>query len=154
MGWCVWVVEWFELPQVWIWSWATLCPPAKFSSTPPPHEQNRESVFRLKVGYTLTSKLSWYTVCPWSSDPSHIVRYYITWITTSWTYSNCNHALWFVTFLHEINQKKKRGKKMCSERQPKQKLLLGIYCHIYRIKIRSYMCEERIRKERRGTIRI
>ena len=29
-----------------------------------------------------------YTVCPRSSDPFYIVRYYIQWVTTSWTYSN------------------------------------------------------------------
>ena len=28
-----------------------------------------------------------YTVCPGSSDPFHIVRYYIKWATTSWTHS-------------------------------------------------------------------
>ena len=27
------------------------------------------------------------TVCPRSSDPFYIVGYYITWVTTSWTYS-------------------------------------------------------------------
>ena len=26
-------------------------------------------------------------VCPRSSDPFHIVSYYINWVTTSWTYS-------------------------------------------------------------------
>ena len=29
-----------------------------------------------------------HTVCPGSSDPSHIVSYYIKGVTTSWTYSN------------------------------------------------------------------
>ena len=28
-----------------------------------------------------------YTVCPRSSDPFYIVRYYILWVTTSWTCS-------------------------------------------------------------------
>ena len=28
-----------------------------------------------------------YTVCPRSSGPFYIVRYYIKWITISWTYS-------------------------------------------------------------------
>ena len=27
------------------------------------------------------------TACPRSSDPIYIVRYYIKWVTTSWTYS-------------------------------------------------------------------
>ena len=27
------------------------------------------------------------TVCPKSSDPFHIVSYYIKWVTTSWTHS-------------------------------------------------------------------
>ena len=26
------------------------------------------------------------TVCPWSSDPSYVVSYYIKWVTTSWIY--------------------------------------------------------------------
>ena len=30
------------------------------------------------------------TVCPGSSDPFHIVSYYIQWVTTSWTYSTNN----------------------------------------------------------------
>ena len=28
------------------------------------------------------------TVCPVSSDPYHIVSYYMKWVTTSWTYVN------------------------------------------------------------------
>ena len=28
-----------------------------------------------------------YTVCPGSSDPFHVVSYYIKWVTASWTYS-------------------------------------------------------------------
>ena len=36
------------------------------------------------------------TICPRSSDPFYIVRYYIQWVTTSWTQSilldgNANH---------------------------------------------------------------
>ena len=30
------------------------------------------------------------TVCPRSSDPIYIVTYYISWVTTSWTYSMRN----------------------------------------------------------------
>ena len=29
-----------------------------------------------------------YTVCPGSSDPFHIVKYYLKWVTTSWTHSS------------------------------------------------------------------
>ena len=29
------------------------------------------------------------TVCPGCSDPFYIVSYYIKWVTTSWTHSNC-----------------------------------------------------------------
>ena len=30
------------------------------------------------------------TVCPKSSDPFHIISYYIKWVTTSWTHSTLN----------------------------------------------------------------
>ena len=33
------------------------------------------------------------TVCPGSSDPFHIVSYYIKWVTTSWTYSTMETTL-------------------------------------------------------------
>ena len=32
------------------------------------------------------------TVCPGSSDAFYIVRYYIKWVTTSWTYSSLRDA--------------------------------------------------------------
>ena len=33
------------------------------------------------------------TICPRSSDPIHIVTYYIRWVITSWTQSNNNRNL-------------------------------------------------------------
>ena len=36
---------------------------------------------------TRYSHFGLYTVCPRSSDPFHIARYYKKWVTTSWTYS-------------------------------------------------------------------
>ena len=44
-------------------------------------------VFLVDLGETIEvrhNQNEQYTVCPRSSDP-HIVTYYITWVTTSWT---------------------------------------------------------------------
>ena len=38
------------------------------------------------LGKYSVSGLLWHTVCPRCSDPFYRVRYYIKWITTSWTY--------------------------------------------------------------------
>ena len=37
--------------------------------------------------YQIQKFVGAYTVCPRSSDPFYIVRYYLKWVTTSWTYS-------------------------------------------------------------------
>ena len=44
--------------------------------------------FHIVTYYIKWGTTSWtYTVCPRSSDPFYIVTYYIKWVTTSWTYS-------------------------------------------------------------------
>ena len=42
------------------------------------------------------------TVCPRSSDPFHIVSYYINWVTSSWTYSIMLHNCHVLCCILEI----------------------------------------------------
>ena len=40
------------------------------------------------------------TVCPTSSDPLHIVIYYIKWVTTSWTHSTTSSIFFKNIFVY------------------------------------------------------
>ena len=64
-------------------------------------------VFLVDLGETIEvrhNRNEQYTVCPRSSDP-HIVTYYMTWVTTSWTHSTAgiNRHPFFIVYSLDKN---------------------------------------------------